>query len=72
MEYKILNKEIVDGIATVTISRPKAMNALNTRFFNEMDQMVEEISADNDIKLMIITGDGKAFVAGADIAENGR
>jgi len=43
MEYKILNKEIVDGIATVTISRPKAMNALNTRFFNEMDQMVEEI-----------------------------
>ena len=69
MKYEILKKEIVDGIATITISRPKAMNALNTRFFNEMDQMVEEISADKDVKIMIITGEGKAFVAGADIAE---
>ncbi len=69
MEYEILNTEIVDGIATVTISRPKAMNALNTRFFNEMDQLVEEISNNKEVKVMIITGDGKAFVAGADIAE---
>lgn len=69
MEYEILKNVIVDGIATVTISRPKAMNALNTRFFNEMDQLVEEISNNKDVKVMIITGDGKAFVAGADIAE---
>ncbi len=69
MEYKILNTEIVDGVAIVTISRPKAMNALNTRFFNEMDQLVTEISSNNDVKIMVITGDGKAFVAGADIAE---
>ncbi len=69
MKYEILSSEIVDGIATITISRPKAMNALNTRFFNEMDQMVEEISENKDVKVMIITGDGKAFVAGADIAE---
>ncbi|HJN05024.1 MAG TPA: enoyl-CoA hydratase-related protein [Bacteroidales bacterium] len=69
MEYEILKTEIVDGIATVTISRPNAMNALNTRFFNEMDQLVDEISNNNDVKVMIITGEGKAFVAGADIAE---
>ncbi len=69
MEYEILNTEIVDGIATVIINRPKAMNALNTRFFNEMDQLVEEISNNKEVKVMIITGDGKAFVAGADIAE---
>ncbi len=69
MEYEILNTEIVDGIATVTISRPKAMNALNTRFFNEMDQLVKEISNNKEVKVMIITGDGKAFVAGADITE---
>jgi enoyl-CoA hydratase len=69
MEYEILKTEIVDGIATVTISRPSAMNALNTRFFNEMDQLVQEISSNADVKVMIITGDGKAFVAGADIAE---
>lgn len=69
MEYEILKLEISDNIATVTISRPKAMNALNTKFFNEMDAMVVEISANKDVKAMIITGDGKAFVAGADIAE---
>lgn len=69
MEYEILKTEIVDGIATVTISRPGAMNALNTRFFNEMDQLVAEISNNKDVKVMIITGEGKAFVAGADIAE---
>ncbi len=69
MNYEILNTEINDGIAVVTISRPKAMNALNTRFFNEMDQLVVEISANKDVKVMVITGDGKAFVAGADIAE---
>ncbi len=69
MEYEILNTEITNGVAVVTISRPKAMNALNTRFFNEMDQLVAEISNNKDVKVMVITGDGKAFVAGADIAE---
>ncbi len=69
MEYQILNTEIVSGVAIVTICRPKAMNALNTRFFNEMDQLVAEISNNKEVKVMIITGDGKAFVAGADIAE---
>lgn len=69
MEYTILNTEINDGIALVTISRPKAMNALNTRFFNEMDQLVTELSENKAVKAMVITGDGKAFVAGADIAE---
>lgn len=69
MGYEILKLEVSDGIATVTISRPKAMNALNTQFFREMDEMVAEIGGRSDIKVLIITGEGKAFVAGADIAE---
>ena len=69
MNYEILSTEITNGIALITISRPKAMNALNTRFFHEMDQLVEEISNNKEVKVMVITGDGKAFVAGADIAE---
>jgi len=69
MKYEILKTEVNDGIAIVTISRPKAMNALNTRFFNEMDQLVKEMTDNKDVKVMIITGEGKAFVAGADIAE---
>lgn len=69
MDYEILKLEVKDNIAIVTISRPAAMNALNTRFFMEMDRMIAEISERNDIRVMIITGEGKAFVAGADIAE---
>ncbi|MCD4681001.1 MAG: enoyl-CoA hydratase/isomerase family protein, partial [Bacteroidales bacterium] len=69
MEYKILNIKIEDAIAIVTISRPEAMNALNSFFFKEMDAAIAEISANKDVRVMIITGEGKAFVAGADIAE---
>ena len=69
MEYQILKTDITDGIAIVTISRPEALNALNTRFFNEMDQKVAELNSNDDVRAMIITGEGKAFVAGADIAE---
>jgi len=69
MELQILKLEVNDQVAMVTISRPEALNALNTRFFNEMDQVVAEVNAMDDVRVMIITGEGKAFVAGADIAE---
>ena len=69
MEYEILQIEKKEGIALVSISRPKAMNALNTRFFDEMDQAVASFKEDTDLRAVIITGEGKAFVAGADIAE---
>ncbi len=69
MDYEILKLNVEEGIAVVTISRPKAMNALNTRFFQEMDQMVADIEGRGDVSVMVITGEGKAFVAGADIAE---
>lgn len=69
MEYKILKTKIADGIALVTISRPEALNALNTRFFTEMDDFVAKVSQMHEVRAMIITGEGKAFVAGADIAE---
>lgn len=69
MNYEILKPEIKDGIAIVTISRPQAMNALNSRFFIEMDDLISSLSNRNDVKVLVITGDGKAFVAGADIAE---
>jgi len=69
MELQILKLEVNDQVALVSINRPEAMNALNTRFFNEMDQVVAEINARDDVRVMVITGEGKAFVAGADIAE---
>ena len=60
-----------DGaIYTITIDRPEALNALNTRVLSELDAVLDEIVADDDANVVIVTGVGdKAFVAGADIAE---
>ena len=69
MTYEILAADIHDGIATLTISRPKALNALNRQFFAELNAWLDEIAGRPDIKVLIITGAGNAFVAGADIAE---
>jgi enoyl-CoA hydratase len=69
MEYKILSTKIEAPLAWVTINRPEAMNALNTAFFHEMDRMLDDLDSNHEVKVMILTGAGKAFVAGADIAE---
>ena len=69
MEYQILKSEVNQGILWVTISRPKALNALNTRFFEEMNALMDEHEGNEDLRVMVLTGEGKAFVAGADIAE---
>lgn len=62
----ILYKE--DGLAILTINRPKFMNALNAETLVEIAAAVDEVKEDADIKVLIITGSGdKAFVAGADI-----
>lgn len=69
MNYEILKLDVQNGVATILISRPQAMNALNSRFFSEMNEMLTELEKQADLKALIITGDGKAFAAGADIAE---
>ncbi len=69
MEYKTLKFEKKGNIALVTVSRPEALNALNTLFFQEMDHMLDDLKESMEYNVLIITGEGKAFVAGADIAE---
>ena len=68
-EYKNLKVETADGVKLVTISRPGAMNALNSEFFTEFNELLNELVRDESTKVLVITGEGKAFVAGADIAE---
>lgn len=68
-DFKILTTEIRKGVAIVVINRPEALNALNTLFFEEMDLLIAQLAQDQSIRVMILTGEGKAFVAGADIAE---
>ena len=57
-------------IAVATITRPKALNALNSEVLSDLDELVATVKADDEIRALVITGSGeKAFVAGADIGE---
>jgi enoyl-CoA hydratase len=72
-EYTNLTFEVADGIATVTVNRPDKLNALNEQTIRELGRAVEEFTARDDVRGVILTGAGeKAFVAGADIAELAR
>ena len=51
------------------MNRPKALNALNSEVLDELDKCLDEIKANNDLRVLIITGEGRSFIAGADIKE---
>jgi enoyl-CoA hydratase len=62
--------QYANKVLTVTISRPKALNALNAEVLEELNDIIQELYQNNDTRGLILTGDGdKAFVAGADIKE---
>ncbi|MDI9491546.1 MAG: enoyl-CoA hydratase-related protein, partial [Bacillota bacterium] len=65
----MVRMEKTDGVGIIRIDRPEAMNSLNEQVLKELDAAVEQAENDPDVKAVIITGEGKAFVAGADIAE---
>lgn len=68
--YENLRVETRDGVAFVTIARPKALNALNDRTLDELGRAFASIRGDAAVKAVVVTGDGeKSFVAGADISE---
>ena len=74
-EFKNLTLDVADQIAVLTISRPAALNALNSETLDELNVALTEIEARDDVKVLILTGgpdkkgnEFKSFVAGADIA----
>lgn len=70
MNYENIYIEEENNLATITIDRPKKLNALNKATIEELHEAFKELEADKKIKVIIITGSGeKAFVAGADISE---
>lgn len=70
MGYENILFQVDEGIATITFHRPKALNALNQALLAEFSQALDAIAAEEDIRVLILTGAGeKSFVAGADITE---
>ena len=65
MEFVGLEKR--GHIALLKLNRPKALNALNTAMLNEIEMAAAKVERDPEVRVLIISGEGKAFGAGADI-----
>ena len=70
MNFENLAVEHADSVATVTVNRPKVLNALNAQTVRELDECMRTLTADASVGAVVLTGAGdRAFVAGADISE---
>lgn len=69
MRYELLTFDVTDRIATITINRPDKLNALNDALVLELDAAIDEAARRDDVGAVLLTGAGRAFVAGADITE---
>lgn len=68
MPYTTLLHSVADGVATVTLNRPERLNAMNEALLKELRQAVREAADDAAIRCVLITGAGRGFCAGADLA----
>ena len=67
--YQTIRYEKNEGIGIATINRPEALNALNGVVISELEQLITEVEKDAELRVFILTGEGRSFVAGADIGE---
>ncbi len=69
MSYDFLLYSVADRIATITVNRPDKLNALSAALIGELGRAIDEAIADDAVGGVILTGAGRAFIAGADISE---
>ena len=68
MQYSAILVQINNGIATITLNRPEVMNAWNRRMDIEVSHAMRELDRDDTVRAIVITGAGRAFCAGSDLA----
>ena len=68
MPFETIRTETADGILTVTLSRPEKLNAYNSQLGIELAQVFEDANGDDDVRVIVVTGEGRAFCAGADLS----
>lgn len=69
MTYETLRYDVADHVATVTLSRPEKLNAFTVQMLDELLDVLDRIDADDDVRAAVLTGDGRAFCAGADLSD---
>ena len=67
MNYKNINYSCPNNIANIQLNRPDALNAFNMDLITELESALTEVKASQNIKLLIISANGRAFSAGADL-----
>jgi len=69
MGYEAIGYEVDQRVATITLNRPEALNALSPAMITELRTAYAEAEADDDVWLLLVTGTGRAFCTGADVGE---
>ncbi|GAB5466109.1 MAG: enoyl-CoA hydratase-related protein [Candidatus Kapaibacteriales bacterium] len=69
MNFNTISISVHNNIATVKLNRPDKLNALNKELFDELNEAITSLEADDEVYTIVLTGEGKAFAAGADIGE---
>jgi enoyl-CoA hydratase/carnithine racemase len=69
VQYETIRYEVADAVATITMSRPDKLNAFTGQMMHEMIDAIDRVDADDAVRAVIVTGEGRAFCAGADLSE---
>jgi 2-(1,2-epoxy-1,2-dihydrophenyl)acetyl-CoA isomerase len=69
MSYETITFDVrPDGIATMTLNRPKNLNCFNQTMFKEWNDVISRCAYDNNIRVLVLTGNGRAFSSGVDLS----
>jgi enoyl-CoA hydratase/carnithine racemase len=71
MEFEQIRYDVADGVLTITLNRPDRLNAFTETMMNELIAAFDASDADDEVRAVIVTGEGRAFCAGADLAAGG-
>ncbi|TNE58298.1 MAG: enoyl-CoA hydratase [Alphaproteobacteria bacterium] len=71
MDFETLKYEVKDKVATITLSRPDRMNAFTRTMMDDLITAFDAVDADDDVRAVVVTGEGRAFCAGADLGAGG-
>lgn len=71
MSYSTIALSVADGVAEITLNRPKSLNSLNKTLIDELRVVLGDLEKDDSVRALILTGAGRGFCAGADLADSG-
>jgi enoyl-CoA hydratase/carnithine racemase len=71
LDFEQIRYEVADGVLTITLNRPERLNAFTETMMNELIAAFDASDADDDVRAVIVTGEGRGFCAGADLAKGG-